>query len=387
MTPRFHGLDACRAAAMMLGLFFHGAISFMQASVPWAIQDRSTHWGADAFVWICHSFRMPVFFLLAGFFGRLVYEKRGPAGYARHRARRLLIPFVATLVPLVPSLYVLWKWGVAKGGPRVIAGVRPEFRAITAETILRSPGHLWFLYYLLILVALLGLVVSASRKLPLDGLKRRVDGIVSALVRYRLVALVLAVPTAATLAFMQVPSADTPIGFLPQPRILSYYAVFTGFGWLLHRQAGLVEQFGRSLWVPLALAAITFLPAGKMAEQIFLNGPPAALSEWLRVLYISAVFGWSLVVLFLGAFVRWGDRPRPWVAYLSDASYWCYLIHLPVIVAFQILVSDLAWPGLLKYAMLMAATIAICLGTYHAFVRYTFIGASLNGPREKPVTP
>jgi peptidoglycan/LPS O-acetylase OafA/YrhL len=90
------------------------------------------------------------------------------------------------------------------------------------------------------------------------------------------------------------------------------------------------------------------------------------------------------VLLFLGAFVKWGATPRPWVSYLSDASYWCYLIHLPVVVALQILVAPLEWPGLLKYVLLMSATIAICLGTYQAFVRYTFIGATLNGPREKP---
>jgi len=97
------------------------------------------------------------------------------------------------------------------------------------------------------------------------------------------------------------------------------------------------------------------------------------------------------VLLFIGAFVRWGDQPRAWVAYLSDASYWCYLVHLPIVVALQILVAELPWPGALKYGMVMTVTIAACLGSYQALVRYTFIGRTLNGPREKaapaPVTP
>ena len=83
--------------------------------------------------------------------------------------------------------------------------------------------------------------------------------------------------------------------------------------------------------------------------------------------------------------MKWGAKPRAWVAYLSDASYWCYLIHLPVVITFQILVAPLEWPGPLKYALLMAATLAVCLGTYQAFVRTSFIGATLNGPRVKPV--
>ena len=109
-----------------------------------------------------------------------------------------------------------------------------------------------------------------------------------------------------------------------------------------------------------------------------------SLAERIGMHYLGALFGWSLVLLFLGAFVRWGAKPRPWVSWLSDASYWCYLIHLPVVIAFQILVADLGWPGPLKYALLMAATFAVCLGTYQAFVRYTVLGATLNGPREKP---
>jgi hypothetical protein len=46
-------------------------------------------------------------------------------------------------------------------------------------------------------------------------------------------------------------------------------------------------------------------------------------------------------------------------------------------------VADLPWPGLLKYAIVMTGTIGACLGSYQAFVRYTFIGAALNGPRKR----
>jgi peptidoglycan/LPS O-acetylase OafA/YrhL len=359
----------------------------MHTSVPWAIQDRSTHWGVDAFVWVCHTFRMPVFFLLAGFFGRLVHEKLGPAGFIRHRAKRILLPFVVTLIPLMPSLYFLWKWGVAKGGARAISRMGTDLPALEPGVILRSPGHLWFLYYLMIVLALLLMVLSVARRLPLGGLKRSLDGILRGLVRFGLVPFVMAVPTAATLYFMQLLAADTPVDYVPQVRILAYYLVFAGFGWLLHRQGDLVEEFGRRLWIPLVLAGAILVPLGQLVDRTIQEGPLVSLAARTGALYLGALFGWSLVILFLGAFVRWGDKPRPWVSYLSDASYWCYLVHLPVVVALQILVAGLAWPGLIKYALIMAATLAACLGSYRLFVRYTFIGATLNGPRERPVSP
>jgi len=369
---------------MMLGLFFHGSISFMEMAGPWAIQDRSTHRAVDAFVWVCHTFRMPVFFLLAGFFGRLLYEKLGAAGFFRQRAKRLLVPFVVTLVPLMPTLFLLWRWGWAKSGSRskVVPGM--ETPSLELETITPSPGHLWFLYYLMIILILVVALVALGRRLRLDALKRGADAALRALIRTRLLAVAMAVPTAATLLLMEFPSADTPVSFIPQLRVVAYYAVFVGFGWLLHRQSGLVDELGRRLWVPLLLVAAVVLPLGRLLERLVQGGTSMSLPERVGMDYLGALFGWSLVLLFLGVFVKWGSTPRPWVAWLSDASYWCYLIHLPVVITLQILVADLAWPGPLKYALLMAATLAVCLGSYQAFVRYTVLGAALNGPREKP---
>ena len=369
---RFHGLDACRAAAMMLGLFFHGAISFLYSSPPfgWAIRDRSTSIVVDVLVVVCHTFRMPVFFLLAGFFGRLLHEKLGTSGFLKHRARRLLLPFVVALVPLMPSFFLLWKWGELK---------QPRPIPISLETTPPSPGHLWFLYYLMMILAGLTLLARIGRSVPLGGL----DRLVRAAVRFRVAVFLLAIPTAATLYPMEFLSADTPITFLPQPRILAYYFVFAAFGWLLHRQDRLIEEFGRRLWLPLLVALAVFVPFGLALERVAANAPFDPAARW-GALYLGALFGWSLVTLFVGAFVKWGAQPRPWISYLSDASYWCYLVHLPVVVSLQILVAELPWPGLLKYAILMTGTIAACLGSYHAFVRYTFIGAALNGPRQRP---
>ena len=370
---RYSGLDACRAAAMMLGLFFHGAISFLDASPPfgWAIRDRSTSWLVDLFVFVCHTFRMPVFFLLAGFFARLLHVKLGTAGFVRHRARRIALPFVVTLVPLLPALFLLWTWGESK---------QPRPVPFSLETVPISPAHLWFLYYLMMILPALLLLSNVGRNVPMGG----IDRLLRAVVRSRTAMFVFAIPTAATLSPMEFLSADTPMSFIPQPRIFAYYFVFAAIGWLLHRQTDLVEAFGRWLALPAVVALVSFVPLVLAVQKVVTKaGFESPATRW-GALYAGALFGWSLVLLFLGAFVRWGSKPRPWVSYLSDASYWCYLVHLPVVVVFQILIAEIPWPGLLKYAIVMTGTIAACLGSYHLFVRYTFIGATLNGPRERP---
>ena len=88
-------------------------------------------------------------------------------------------------------------------------------------------------------------------------------------------------------------------------------------------------------------------------------------------------------LFFMGLFVRYLSDPRPWIRWVSDSAYWTYILHLPVGVFFQVGMAEWAWPGPLKYAAIMAATLGICGLTYQYGVRYTFIGTALNGRRTR----
>lgn len=368
---------------MMLGLFFHGAISFMEIPTPWAIHDRAVHPGVDLFVWVCHTFRLPVFFVMSGFFARLVYGRLGLAGFIRHRVKRIVVPFVAALVPTMVAVYFLWRWGWSKTPPPRESPPGFELPSLEWSTITPSPAHLWFLYYLSILYAVLAALLALGRRFSLAALGSRADALFVGAGRSWLLPFLMAIPTAATLSYMESLTADTPVTFVPQVRVLAYDAVFFVFGWMLHRRPALISEFPRRMALNAAIAALLFPALGWLLVKVAEHR--AIEPVWLHAggLYLSALFGWSLVLLFIGVFVRWLSEPRAWVRWLADASYWCYLVHLPVVVFFQILVADRTWPGPAKYALVMAATLAICLGSYRGFVRYTFIGTALNGKRER----
>ena len=380
-TPeRFNELDAVRAAAMLLGILFHAMCSFAETPVGWAARDRSTSLAVDALLWGLHSFRMPVFFLISGFFARLLHERLGPAGFLRHRAKRLLAPFLVALPFVMASLWALWTWGFERQAgrpaptPSLYPGLPPS---VGPRTMLTGPGHLWFLYYLLLLQAAAVIVARLGR------LGARTDRIVRGLAGSPLLPFVMALPTGATLAFMSGFEAETPVSFVPQPRILAFYAVFFASGWLLHRQPGLVPRLARHLWLPPVLAALLFPVLGRQLEELVRTGGFASAGRRLGSVYLLGLFSWSLVLFFAALFVRWLREPRGWVRWLADSSYWSYLLHLPVVILLQIAVMDLGWPGPLKVVVVAGGTLAVCLGSYRAFVRYTFLGTSLNGKRER----
>ena len=96
---------------------------------------------------------------------------------------------------------------------------------------------------------------------------------------------------------------------------------------------------------------------------------------------LLAVSMWLFVLGFLGLFRRWLDAPSPGWRYLSDASYWMYLVHLPLTVALPPLLAGWHAPGLVKFALALGAAFGITFVTYHYGVRSTWVGKRLNGRR------
>ncbi|RZJ40263.1 MAG: hypothetical protein EON87_18425, partial [Brevundimonas sp.] len=101
----------------------------------------------------------------------------------------------------------------------------------------------------------------------------------------------------------------------------------------------------------------------------------------LAGLYAVASYGISFGLL--GFALRRLSGQSPVRRYLADASYWVYLIHIPIVMALQVAIADLAWPWPIKFVALLAGVLSITIGTYQYLVRPTFIGTWLNGKRAR----
>src|SRR5512133_440044 len=103
-TPEHH---AVRAFALMLGVFFHAAESFGAGNSYWAVVDCRPSEFLEAIRFACHSFRLELFFVIAGFFARLLLERRGTREFAHNRVQRILVPLVVGWAALYPFLVAL----------------------------------------------------------------------------------------------------------------------------------------------------------------------------------------------------------------------------------------------------------------------------------------
>ncbi len=71
------------------------------------------------------------------------------------------------------------------------------------------------------------------------------------------------------------------------------------------------------------------------------------------------------------------ERANGVLRYLADASYWTYLVHLPVLFAIQYRLMDLSLHWILKFAISLVLTVTSCLIGYHVLVRPTPLGRVL----------
>ncbi len=88
-TERLHALDATRAFALLLGVVFQAAWSFTAAPMVVALEDPNGGIIFDWFFFTSHTFRMQLFFLIAGFSAHLVCHRRGFSAFVRNRLARI----------------------------------------------------------------------------------------------------------------------------------------------------------------------------------------------------------------------------------------------------------------------------------------------------------
>ena len=376
---RVHALDNLRAVAMLLGIFLHGAISFMTLKFPWAARDASVHWSFDLAVGLIHGFRMQLFFFLAGFFARLLHERLGAAAFARQRLIRIGLPFLLGMVTLVPLVGAVWVWGIWQMKEPVEMIFKPGRNLASIPT-----GHLWFLEYLLVFYALGLAVVWLAKRLP-GGCFSAADRAFDRLMRSPLKALPVAMLSVLCLwdGPMWGEIEQAGVGFFPGLRAVAYYGLFFAVGWWLHRRRHQLGELAGFLKSSFALALLAMLIHGTILVSQPKPSQPDYLTLKLASLACAALYAWLMTFAVTGWFLRFAGQHQPWVCYLADASYWCYLVHLPLVLWLQVVVAH--WPGhgWVKFSGIMLVTMVLLLGSYHWCVRYTWIGRLLNGPREK----
>jgi len=370
-TERIHSLDSLRAIMMLLGLLLHSGMTYivLQHEV-WPIKDpNATHPFIDYLVFYIHSFRMQIFFLVAGFFGAMLFYERGVSKMIKNRLTRITLPFVVFLFLVWPFLVGGFKFSgmVFAGKENTLSETLVLFSNFSTY-IPSSTLHLWFLYNLTYMTTVAILLVLGLRKFP--SITSKMTAVFEWVVQQPILRVgIFAIFTTFLYFVMGQAEVRGVVKLIPNPLGTTYYFYFYIVGWFFYRAKHLLYQMMRLDWVctvlGMGLYTLAFLMPDSYSESItFIN---QALVVWFSVFGIT------------GLFLRYASDYSPIMRYISDSSYWVYLIHLPITIIVPGLIANWSLPPLVKFMTCTLITVLICLLTYHLLVRSTFIGKFLNG--------
>lgn len=347
-------------------IFGHALIPYV--TFPRAFKDPQTHIGFDVAAVFLYSFAMPAFFVTAGFSTALIYHRKGLRGLLRNRFQRIFLPLIAAYVVITP----LTKGAFRFARETMLSGSLEA----GLDVVLRGnwiywskPYHLWFLVSLLVYSALAicvrwGVLRIAGRRAEnmLSAARRLLTS------RWNSTLLMLVVASMMVPAYILFGADATTV-----PMQLALFGFFL-FGWLLYLHRDLLPTFQHQSWRPIAVAVVT-LPLAVWSTRLILMSPD---DPRLVVGFVAGISN-SILAAFmtfglLGIFQARSGRPSELGRYVSDASYWVYLIHYPLVIAAAGVLTVTPFPAIVKYLLTLAIVVPFVLATYHFGVRPTRLG-------------
>ena len=352
---RYHGLDLLRAVAMMLGLLMHASMAYSLPEVALSMglepvrEDSIADWIYLLMGWI-HQWRMPVFFVLAGFFGAMMLERRGAGGFFRDRLLRIGVALLvfATALDLLSPPY--------KG----------------------ELGHLWFLYYLMGIAALASalawiLVRSSGAARVARGLAWPAKRLSTA--SLYLLPLIALTPLAREQGWAIIPER---LGDFHLPSF-AYYALIFAIGAALYQHRSVLQTIQRWPVIIGSLIVATLCMLLAMEALFALEGFKGSWLEWAPFSAISTA-GWCL--FFIGLSLRVLRGPNAVVSWFVGLSYGIYILHLYPSVGVGAIFLSWGWSAGEAFWPTVLATFIASVALYYVLIRFTPLDWLLAGPRK-----
>lgn len=373
-SPRYYALDNLRGIMMWLGIVLHVAVNHLASpsQLPW--KDSQTSPVADLILMLIHAFRMPVFFILAGFFAARMIEQRGAAGMLRNRLRRIGLPlliFWPILALLTGWLALMYVHLMQRGVVGIDVSLMPQR---SADHPLITRLHLWFLVDLLWLYGVSALLLRFRQFLPVSGVLLRLMcswwGV-----------LFLTLPLALIGTLYPHGILSPALSFAPNLPELAHHGLFYAAGWTMyvHRDA-MLQRLRKTCGRHGLAGFVAFATSLAMLRVAGTSGYGMVYADFATAFFFNcAAWCWSFALV--GAFSKYTTQQSAWMRYLSDSSYWVYLVHMLGTIGFGILLYDAPLNFAAKMALNIVATTAACLLTYELLVRHTPIGMLLTGRR------
>ena len=327
-------VDNLRWMTVSLLILYHAAMAYNtwgEANYIFFGEEKP----AAAVVTFISPWFMPLMFLLAGVSARFSLRKRGYAVFIRERFLRLGIPFVFGIAVIAPMLsYVgdVWHNGYSGGYFEHYGIFFSRFTDLTGYDGGFTLGHFWFLGVLIIVSLISCGVIAAGKKPPESSRKKlRIAG-----------GILLAVGAVAAFDYR-------PFG----KQIVTYLCVYL-LGYYFFAEQNFTERLAKYRLIFGGLFIV--FSAANVILFIFAGG-----YETLNTLCCYAAFAAGIPAI-VGFGKRHLDFSGRFTRFAAGVSYVFYIVHFPVVVLCQYLLSLGGIAGAVNLLLTLIITYPLTLG-------------------------
>jgi len=350
-TERRYDIDWLRVIAIGLLIMYHIGFVFL----PWGvfigfIQNEESIESLWIPMSMLNIWRIPLLFFVSGMGVCFAIGKRSWKQLILERTRRILLPFLFGIICIVPLHLLIWQKYYSQDLRYSI-----------------HPSHLWFLANIFIYVVLLAPLFFFLKRQQHGRIKRWMSKLFSTPLGLLFIAAVFVLEA-----------------ILVNPETFETYAMtWHGFfmGLLAFLFGFVLVYSGEAFWLTarkwkwvLLIVALTLFVVRHFEFQL---QAPSYYKAIESCMWIFAIFGFGYTYL---------NRPSKSLAYLSQAAYPIYILHMIFLYLGSILIAGLDIPVSLKFILLVIFTFAGCMAFYELIIKRLRYLRPLFGLRiEKPL--
>lgn len=370
-NKRDYSWDFMRAFYLLLGIPFHAAVVY-STHFDWSVASPDRSATLTAIADLIHTFRMPGFFVIAGYFSIMILLRENALSWLTKRFVRLGVPLLVASLTILPFQILIQTRAEMLGSSFVVADYWQAVVLRLSHFDEPWVSHLWFLYSLIAFSA--GLAVVAM-VLGNARFKRMATSVTHFLFDRKWLAFVGVALIAVALALA-----------LPE--------IYARFGTKLRAVAGYLQYFpyfvlGLAIYLSPRVQNryIGFgLPALALGVMLAVNSMLEAQTPWSSAVFmISGLFGALMITGFIAKLARhYFNKPNAGIAKVVDASFTIYLFHHPVIFVLAMLFTQIDLPPIIEFGLMVPVT-AFVSYQIHKLIASNWLSAFLfNGVMPKP---
>src|SRR5579859_3753394 len=403
-TGRRYELDWLRAF-VVLGLIPIHAAAIFSTTADAYLKNSQTSQSMALLNVFAGAWGMPLLFVVAGASAYFALNHRTGSRYLLERVQRLIVPFVFATLTIIP----IQVYAVAVSNPDLVRSFAipihdPNFTSSALAFYVEylrdyayflthfSPslamvfwGHLWFIprlfAYALVTLPLFFWLKSPRGKQLVVALGK--------LMRHWGAIFLFIVPLIITEMLVRAVDLNTVTAGWPLyddwVQFVFYLICFI-YGYLVYAISTMPAAIARHGWLALALGIAGFALAVGLAQGDTLTTNPLSYSlGYILEVPIRGFVTWFWVVAILSFATHALTFTNGLLRYLNEAAFPTYVIHMPIVtvVGMYVIALDLPWE--LKLVLIIAAALALTVGSYQLIVRRFRVTRALFGLKPRPL--